>query len=219
MSAISAAKLLGFVSTNSLPLPKCLRRHRLLIRPRSLHMLGCHWWNQSVAGPHSGISVPKPMYRLRSLSVLCCLSSAVETHRFFCATPNLEGDRNIGGIIDLCGLRGWWFFGDSLIKPLFRVTSADVAIICPEWWSFGWSMQRIPSHKWANSHPMTFQLSSSSIGAQSFPGGVSFNKKTWESMGKCEPVGKFGSLSEILPLNRAFSHRLCVFNQISHPST
>lgn len=168
MSAISAAKLLGFVSTNSLPLPKCLRRHRLLIRPRSLHMLG---------------------------------------------------DRNIGGIIDLCGLRGWWFFGDSLIKPLFRVTSADVAIICPEWWSFGWSMQRIPSHKWANSHPMTFQLSSSSIGAQSFPGGVSFNKKTWESMGKCEPVGKFGSLSEILPLNRAFSHRLCVFNQISHPST
>ena len=82
MSAISAVKLLGFVSTNSLPLPKCLRRHRLLIRPRSLHMLGCHWWNQSVAGPHSGISIPKPMYRLRSLSVLCCLSSAVETHRF-----------------------------------------------------------------------------------------------------------------------------------------
>ena len=65
------------------------------------------------------------------------------------------------------------------------------------------------------SHPQ--QLSSSSIGAQSFPGGFCcFNKKTWESVNL---LGKFGSLSEILPLNRAFSRRLCVFNQISHPST
>ena len=44
---------------------------------------------------------------------------------------------------------------------------------------------------------------------------VSFQK----NMGKCEPVGKYQSLSEILPLNRAFSRRLCVLNQISHPST
>ena len=29
-------------------------------------------------------------------------------------------------------LRGFW--GSSLIKPPFRVTSADLVIICPDWW-------------------------------------------------------------------------------------
>ena len=33
-------------------------------------------------------------------------------------------------------LRGYW--GDSLTKPQFKVTSAEVVIICPDKWPYKW---------------------------------------------------------------------------------
>ena len=93
---------------NGLRLPDSLDYHLPILHP-PLHLL---WSLKSRCGKKSGKSRCDVFWR----------------HP--CRSLNAYGSRQIS-IIPKPELRGFW--GSSLIKPPFRVTSADVVIICPEW--------------------------------------------------------------------------------------
>ena len=77
-------------------------------------------------------------------------SSILGTNEMFCChlrceripRPN-EWEKDISGQISIIPkpeLRGFW--GSSLIKPPFRVTSADVVIICPDIFLLAWNQKK-----------------------------------------------------------------------------